>query len=100
VPGLPPRGGIQTGAGVKGHAQNLEVQIVPCAQKRIVPINQRSEDFQVIDWFNVYGKKPQEWKVHSPHCKHCYREGFFDAGVTGLMIIVALILAYGVEMMK
>lgn len=54
----------------------------------------------MIDWFNVYGKKPQEWKVHSPHCKHCYREGFFDAGVSGLMIIVVLILFYGVEMMK
>lgn len=54
----------------------------------------------MIDWFNVYGKKPQEWKVHNPHCKHCYREGFFDAGVTGLLIIVALILTYGIEVMK
>lgn len=54
----------------------------------------------MIDWFNVYGKKPPKWTIQTPHCKHCYREGFFDAGVAGLLIIVALILAYGIEVMK
>jgi hypothetical protein len=53
----------------------------------------------MIDWKNVYGKKT-EWQIHTPHCKHCYREGFFDASVTGLMIIFALLLIYGIEVMK
>ena len=53
----------------------------------------------MIDWKNVYGKKPK-WQIHTPHCKHCYREGFFDAGVTGLLIIFALILLYGIEVMR
>ena len=53
----------------------------------------------MIDWKNVYGKKT-EWQIHTPHCKHCYREGFFDAGVTGLMIIFSLILIYGIEVMR
>ena len=47
----------------------------------------------------VYGKK-QKWQVHTPHCKHCYREGFFDAGVSGLVIIILMIFAYGAEMMR
>jgi hypothetical protein len=50
----------------------------------------------MIDWDHAYGKKPQ-WQ---PHCKHCYREGFFDAGVSGLLIIVLIILAYGAEVMR
>ena len=53
----------------------------------------------MIDWKNVYGKK-HEWQIHTQHCKHCYREGFFDAGVTGLMIIFALILIYGIEVLR
>jgi hypothetical protein len=53
----------------------------------------------MIDWKDVYGKKT-EWQIHTPHCKHCYREGFFDAGVTGLMIIFALLLIYGIEVMR
>ena len=53
----------------------------------------------MINWRDVYGKEP-ELQIHTPHCKHCYREGFFDAGVTGLMIIFALILIYGIEVMR
>jgi hypothetical protein len=53
----------------------------------------------MIDWKDVYGKK-QQWQVHTLHCKHCYREGFFDAGVTGLIIIFALIMLYGIEVMR
>ena len=52
----------------------------------------------MIDWKNVYGKKPS-CQISTPHCKHCYREGFFDAGVTGLIIIFVLILRYGIEVM-
>lgn len=53
----------------------------------------------MMDWKDVHGTKPREWKIHTPHCRHCYREGFFDAGVTGLMIIVLLILMYGIQVM-
>ena len=52
----------------------------------------------MINWNEVYDKKPS-WQISTPHCKHCYRQGFFDAGVTGLIIIFALILLYGVEVM-
>lgn len=41
----------------------------------------------------------KNWRIVTPHCKHCYREGFFDAGVTGLIIIFALIMLYGIEVM-
>ncbi len=52
----------------------------------------------MINWRDVYGKE-KGWQIHNSHCKHCYREGFFDAGVTGLIIIFALILLYGIEVM-
>lgn len=52
----------------------------------------------MINWNEVYDKKPN-WQISTPHCKHCYREGFFDAGVTGLLIICVLILLYGFEVM-
>ena len=52
----------------------------------------------MINWRDVYGKE-SGWQIHTPHCKHCYRQGFFDAGVTGLLIIFALILLYGIEVM-
>ena len=53
----------------------------------------------MIDWKDVYGKE-KGWQIHTPHCKPCYREGFFDAGVTGLIIIFVLILRYGIEVMR
>jgi len=53
----------------------------------------------MINWNKVYDKKPS-WQISTQHCKHCYREGFFDAGSTGLLIIFALILLYGIEVMK
>ena len=47
-------------------------------------------------WIDAYPDKE--------HCSHChdvgYKDGFFDAGVTGLMIIFALLLIYGIEVMK
>ena len=52
----------------------------------------------MIDWDHAYGKKPQ-WQG-KPHCKHCYCNGFFDAGVSGLLIIILMILAYGAEVMQ
>ena len=52
----------------------------------------------MINWNEVYDKKPS-WQISTPHCKHCYREGFFDAGVTGLLSICVLILLYGIEVM-
>lgn len=72
--------------------------IVLVQKKRVFSRNQRSEDSQMIDWDHAYGKKPQ-WQGQ-PHCKHCYREGFFDAGVSGLLIIILMILAYGAEVMQ
>jgi len=45
-------------------------------------------------------EKGVEWDIPRRHCPHCYREGFFDAGVLGLIIIICLILAYGIEVMK
>ena len=53
----------------------------------------------MIDWKDVYGKE-KGWKIHTQHCKHCYCEGFFNAGVTGLIIIFSLIMFYGIEVMK
>jgi hypothetical protein len=53
-----------------------------------------------MDWNHAYKSGKKDWKIVTGHCKHCYREGFFDAGVTGLLIIVALILTYGIEVMK
>ena len=46
-------------------------------------------------WEGVYQKE---------HCHHCYnkgyRQGFFDAAISGLLIIILMILAYGAEMMR
>ena len=53
----------------------------------------------MIYWNEVYDKK-SSCQIHTPHCKHCYREGFFDAGVTGLIIIFALIMLYGIEVLR
>jgi hypothetical protein len=52
----------------------------------------------MINWRDVYCKE-KGWQISAPHCKHCYREGFFDAGVTSLIIIIALIMVYGIEVM-
>lgn len=52
-------------------------------------------------------KKPDIWERAYPdkeHCSHChdagYKEGFFDAGVSGLLIIILMIFAYGAEVMR
>ena len=53
-----------------------------------------------MDWDHAYKNEKKDWRIVTPHCKHCYREGFFDAGVTGLIIIFALIMIYGIEVMR
>ena len=53
-----------------------------------------------MDWDHAYKNEKKDWRIIKSHCKHCYREGFFDAGVTGFLIIVLMILAYGVEVLK
>lgn len=50
-------------------------------------------------------KKPNIWKGAYPdkeHCSHChdagYKEGFFDAGISGILILVCVIMAISVVM--
>ena len=45
-------------------------------------------------------EKGVNWEAPNRHCHHCYREGFFDAGVVALLIIVLMIFSYGLDTMK
>ena len=50
-------------------------------------------------------KKPDIWEGVYPnkkHCSHChdigYKEGFFDAGISGILILVCVIMAISLVM--